>query len=838
MARDLTFTCPLPNGVHARPASALEEVARNFTAEVVLLNERTGQTADAKSILSIVAADIRFHDACRLRVSGGDEDRAMAVLESFVRETFAHCDDEPAGTAAPNGDLRLPPMLSRAGAVLRRGNPVVSGIGLGRLVRAHGFRIPSHLPTDGACDPGAEMAKIDHALSELLTWYDRRMGNLGRCLETELLGAHRSLARDAEFRQVMARAIGENRRTAAGAIADAEAHFSALFGASKNLLLRERTLDIEDICRHLLQLVYGRDGELEKVTLIEDSLVFGESLTPGQFLALDRNFLKGLVLADAGITSHTVILARSFGVPTLVGVLGVPGGLVEGAEAVVDADLGALVTELNNSARRYYALEQSRLAGRRDRLLRHSQRPGGTCDGHRLEVAANISTLEEAVAAFAAGAEGIGLFRSEMLFLDRHTPPSEEDQFRVFKGVLAAADGRPVLFRTVDIGGDKPLDYLQLPHEPNPFLGYRALRIYPEFEVFFRTHIRALVRASGWGKMKLMLPMVSTVEEMRWARQIVAGEQAACAAAGQPFDSSLAIGAMIEVPSAGFMIAELAREADFFSIGSNDLLQYFMAADRANSKVAALYDPLQPAFLRFLRTIVEAARRQDRWIGLCGEMGGQTRLLPLLVGLDLDEISATTPAIPALKAGLAGLNRALCHELLLRAEACATAGEVAALLKDFATGSRAPLFSPDLILSEVEAETKEEAIKQAVDLLYVHDRLDQPRAVEEAVWEREAAYSTGFGHGFAIPHCKSAAVLSNSLVFLRLRQPVHWGSLDDQPVGVVILLAIRDADGADAHMKVFAKLARQVMHEEVRETIAKEKDSAALCAFLHHKLGL
>jgi fructose-specific PTS system IIA-like component len=163
---------------------------------------------------------------------------------------------------------------------------------------------------------------------------------------------------------------------------------------------------------------------------------------------------------------------------------------------------------------------------------------------------------------------------------------------------------------------------------------------------------------------------------------------------------------------------------------------------------------------------------------------------------------------------------------------------VAALLKDFANRSRVPLFSPDLVLSGVEAETKEEAIKQAVDLLYVHDRLDQPREVEEAVWDRETAYSTGFGHGFAIPHCKSAAVLSNSLVFLRLRQPVHWGSLDDQPVRVVILLAIRDADGADAHMHVFAKLARQVMHEEFRETIEKEQDSTALCAFLHHKLGL
>jgi fructose-specific PTS system IIA-like component len=219
-------------------------------------------------------------------------------------------------------------------------------------------------------------------------------------------------------------------------------------------------------------------------------------------------------------------------------------------------------------------------------------------------------------------------------------------------------------------------------------------------------------------------------------------------------------------------------------------------------------------------------------------MGGQVRLLPLLAGLGLDEVSAAAPAIPALKAGLAELDQGECRELLAAAVNSSTASGVATLLHEFAARQRVPLLAPELVVCQAEAETKEEAIKQAVDLLYVHRRLEHAREVEEAVWRREAAYSTGFGHGFAVPHCKCAAVQQNSLVLLKLRQPVDWGSLDDQPVRVVVLLVIRDADGADAHMAVFARLARQVMHEEFRAALEQEQDSAALCNFLHQKLGL
>jgi fructose-specific PTS system IIA-like component len=293
---------------------------------------------------------------------------------------------------------------------------------------------------------------------------------------------------------------------------------------------------------------------------------------------------------------------------------------------------------------------------------------------------------------------------------------------------------------------------------------------------------------------------------------------------------------MIEVTSAAFAMDHLSAELDFFSIGSNDLLQYFMAVDRANTRVAGLYNPLHPAFLRFLKQIVDAARARGKWVGLCGEIGSQPRLLPLLVGLGLHEISIAAPAVAEIKARLSRLDLAECRELFQRTTECATAEEVAAVLDEFTAGHSEPLITPELILTDIDAATRAEAIKQALDLLYVSGRVAEPRVVEEAVWEREKAYSTGFGHGFAIPHCKSRAVQSNSLVVLKLRQPVEWEALDGEPVRVVILLTIRECDSSTEHMKVFSRLARQVVHEEFRARLQQETDAAAICAFLSKAL--
>jgi fructose-specific PTS system IIA-like component len=297
------------------------------------------------------------------------------------------------------------------------------------------------------------------------------------------------------------------------------------------------------------------------------------------------------------------------------------------------------------------------------------------------------------------------------------------------------------------------------------------------------------------------------------------------------------IGAMVEVPSAAFALKEFCREVDFFSIGSNDLLQYFMAVDRADSRIASLYNPLQPGFLRFLKQIVDTARANKKWIGLCGEMGGQKRYLPLLAGLGLDEISVSAPAIGGLKAELSRLDLPDCQQLFASALECATAEEVGDLLNKFSAQHTLPLLAPEMIVVNADASTKEEAIKRGVDLLYIHGRTEQPRDLEEAIWRREATYSTGFGHSFAIPHCKSGAINANSLVVLKFQQPIPWNSLDEKPVRVVILMVIRDSDGASEHMKIISALARQVMHEDFRASIEREQDPDGLCTLLKNKIG-
>ncbi len=837
MALEFKFICPLAGGIHARPASALEEIARNFGAEITLVNERNGSAVSAKSVLAIVAAEIRHHDPCRLSASGTDADEALKVLSAFVREELPHCDDAvPAAAVATAGvEITLPTLLRESGAAFRRGTVVVNGIGCGRIARAHGLRLIAAIP-EGA-DGGAELQKLDAALARLVAGYDEKLARSGSHLERELLQAHRSIARDPEFHAKLRGALAHGRRTVADAIAETESHFTTLFVNTGSRLLAERVPDLQDVCGELLREVYGASAVSAGLKLTQDALVVAASLTPGQFLALDRRWLKGLVLGQAGTTSHTVILARSFGIPTLTGVAETPDDELEGQEAVADAELGLLVTQLTPAARRYYDLEQRRLEQWRERQRRSGTGPARTSDGHRLEIAANIATAEEAEAAFNTGAEGIGLFRTEMLFLERGQAPDEAEQFEAYRKTLIAAAGRPVIIRTLDVGGDKPLDYLKLPPEDNPFLGYRAVRMYPEFEALFRTQARALIRASTHGLLKVMIPMITSLEEVRWVRKIIAEEQARCAAEGIAHDPAMAVGAMVEVPAAAFMLDSLARELDFFSVGSNDLLQCFAAADRTNSRLGALQDPLQPAFLRLLKKIVEDAHAAGKWVGLCGEMGGRLDCLPLLAGLGFDEISAAPPAIQGLKAELAGWTFSECSALVNGALACGSAGEVRRLLAEHTARQAPPLLDPELVIIDSDSGSKAEAIKEAVDRLFVLGRTTQPRAVEEAVWQREAVYSTGFGHGFAMPHCKTNAVMANSLVVVKLRTPIAWGSLDDQPVGVMLLLTIRESDQATAHLKILAQLARKVMHEEFRERLTGEREAAGLCAFLAESLG-
>jgi multiphosphoryl transfer protein len=825
MANDYRFICPLPNGMHARPASALEHVARRFTADVSILNGRSGQSANAKSVLGIVSLDIRHGDPCRLFTVGRDAAWAIESLRVFVERKLPHVDDAPAIVQREAGEAVLPPVLRSAGAVVTPGVAVTAGIGVGYAFPVAGFRVPDSIPLNGVSDVDAEVGLVERAFGRVLQRYDERIATGEGRVETDVLRAHRSVARDPDFGQAIVHTVRTTTSTAAGAIIEAEAQFSSMLAATGSALLRERALDIRDVCRDLLAEVYGPELREPAAALTRDSVCLADTLTPGEFLALDRRWLRGLVLSHGGTTSHTVILARAHGVPTLVGVAGLDAAGLAGREVVVDADLGVLVSGLTGAARRYYDMERRRLERRRDRVQRFAERPAATEDGRCIEVAANIGAADDVQEAVAAGAEGIGLFRTEMLFLARKDAPGEDEQFEEYRRALTAARGRPVIVRTLDVGGDKPLPYLTLPREVNPFLGFRAVRIYREFEALFRTQVRALLRASAFGPLRVMIPMVASVDEVRWVRAVIGEQQAGLEAEGVPFDRKMPLGAMIEVPAAVFILRELSGLLDFFSIGTNDLLQYFLAVDRNNPRLTALANPLEPSFLRLLDRIVADAHAAGRWVGLCGEVGGQARYLPLLVGLGLDEISMSAPDVPTVKALMSGLSADRCRALVERAMAASSAADVAQLLGTRTHWRQEPLLQPELVALDVDAQSKEEAIKAAVDVLYGAGRTDRPREVEEAAWRSEPTSSFS---GFAIPHCKTNAIATNSIAVVRLRNAVAWGPEHDNRARTLILLAIREADQATVHMAVLAALARRLMHEEFRAELERASDSGAV----------
>jgi multiphosphoryl transfer protein len=813
---EFEFECKLPNGLHARPASHLAEIANQFTSACAIVNRRTGAEADIKSVLAAIAADVRPGDACVLRVEGGDQAAALAALRRFISEELPAC-DEPLAQAMPESSApKLPRGLESSGARYLFGLPVSGGIGQGKAVVLGRIALTADIacaPIDG---PGPEHDRIERGFAGVRARVEAMLARNGSGPEAGILKAHLAILGDVMLHREIAERI-ELGRSAAEAIVGAAERFSGMLQRADNAYIRERAVDVRELCSELLEEIYGADFQPAAIELREPSVLVSETLAPHQLLALDRRWLEGIVLESAGATSHAVILARSMGIPSVAGVAGAARSLTSGDETIVDGGRGLVFPQSSAPVLRFYERERTAAGRRKAALAQFASAPAITADGERIEIGANISSAAEAVAAFASGADGVGLFRTELLFARRNTPPSEDEQFAVYAAAARAANGRPVILRTADVGGDKPLAFLKLPAERNPFLGYRGIRIYPEYREWIAAQLRAALRASVAGAVWLMAPMIACVDEALWFKSEVARAKDELRAQGIAFEEKMPLGAMIEVPSAAFQLRRLCAELDFFSIGTNDLSQYFFAADRENPKLAGLADVRNPAFLALLRQSASQMRAPGKWIGLCGEMAGDARNLPLLLGLGLNEISVSANAIPALKRSVARLSAAACRELIERAIECDTAREVDGLLDSAALAEVAePLLSPSLAMLHSDSRDKDEAIRELVDALYAAGRVDDPGRLEDAVWARESVYSTGLGHGFAIPHCKTDAVAANSIGILKLDKPIEWGSLDGGPVHMVILLALRESNPNGTHMKVFSRLARKLMDEEFR----------------------
>jgi multiphosphoryl transfer protein len=837
MSLEYNFVFPLKNGMHARPASLFQEVANGYRSRITFVNQHSGASANGKSTLSLVACGTREGDRCTLIIEGEDEEAAHEAMGRFLTDVFPGSDEDVPMPPVPGIHRDLPRALKGQHLLVEMGTSVSRGIA---HAPAAVLDRPILEPPAGGWPKGTdddEVMRVNGALHDAQERIRAQIATTPQGIEQAVLKAHMSIAGDPDFSARVEEVIRLRHCSCGEALIETTSRYAETFAHTGSAFLQERVLDIRDVTSQLIASLYGSPADQATMHINADAICVAENLAPSQFIALNKQHIKGLLLAHGGTTSHTVILARAFGIPCITGLPDIHRTTPSGQDLIVDADRGLVIRTPSAQAARFYARQFDKSERMKSKLRRFAGLPGISADGKRLEIAANAASPEEVGAAVDQGAEGIGLFRTEMLFMDRKAPPGEEEQFGIYAQAAKSAGGRTVIIRTLDIGGDKPISYLNLPPEENPFLGYRAIRLYAEYPELINTQLRAILRASTLGNLKVMFPMVCSVQEVRALKQRIQEQMQGLDAERAAYNPQIPIGIMVEIPSVAFIIDQLCREVDFFSIGSNDLTQYFLAADRANTKVSHLYTPFHPSFLRLLKQIIDEVHRHKKWVGLCGEMGGNPLAVPLFLGYGIDEISLAPSLIPAVKEVLHRSAVPECEALLASVMAMESAEHVEVALKEYDSSRRGTaLITEELVHLSSEGASKEEAIRELVDLLHSAGRVDDPDLVEEAVWAREETYPTGMGFGVAIPHCKSPHVTINSIGVLHLARPVPWKAPDEDPVHFLILIAISATAKGDQHLKIIAGLARKLMHEEFRQQLMDATSADTVVALLEQHL--
>ena len=665
-----------PLGLHARPAARFVQTAAGFDAEVKVMNLTTGRgPASGRSLNGLATLGVRQGHEILVSAHGPQAEAALDALAGLAARDF----DEEVIPAAPLGPPASP--AARAPAVMLEGAALTGLPGAPGIVSAparHFRTLTPEVPTGSSGDPDAEWKALEDAReqvrSEIRATRDSVAARAGD-YSAAIFDAHLLFLDDEALLGPAGRAIFEQGRNAAEAWHDAAEAVAAEYRSLDDDYLRARAEDLTGVAR---QVVAALAGETATPSLAAAGIVIAEDLTPADTASLDRELARGIATAAGSPTSHSAILARSLGIPAAVGlgeaVLSVP----ESAALLLDGDGGLVFLDPDQEL----VADYERRVAVREKEARAARaaaaEPALTRDGRRIEVVANIGSPEDVPAALANGAEGVGLLRTEFLFLDRAAMPGEDEQHEVYTRIAAGLEGRPLVLRTLDVGADKPLPYVPQRSETNPFLGVRGIRLALATPELLETQLRAVLRTASEYPLKVMFPMVATLAEYREATSVLARVRAHLESAGTTVPE-LEVGVMIEVPAAALAAEVFAPEVDFFSLGTNDLTQYTMAAERGNASVAALADGLHPSVLRLVRIVAEAASRHDRWVGVCGELASDPAAAPVLIGLGVTELSVNTPSIPAVKQAVRRVDAEVARALADEALRLSSATEVRAL---------------------------------------------------------------------------------------------------------------------------------------------------------------
>jgi len=669
---------PNPTGLHARPAARFVQTAMQFRAHITVQNvSQRRPPVNAKSMVEVASGGTAWQgERIRIVARGEDAKAAIQTLKMLVESGFGELEE----TLPP--PVVTPRPIEVPGGEGLRGIPASGGVAVAPLFQ---YRpLTWHVERYPVQDIAMEIARLHKALEQARQELIH--------LQQEVAVHHPETARIFEFQRLMledptlVEAIEERIRQAAwNAEAAANEVFQewvARFEQEGTEIARQRSADVRDIGQRTIRILLGLPEGTSLQAISEPVIVVARDLTPSDTARLNREIVKGVCTVGGGVTSHVAILARMWNIPAVVGIEESVLDIPDGTLVALDGDTGQLVINPSAETLAIYQERQARRAVQVAEALRRSQEMAVTKDGHRVEVFANIGDIASAREALSMGAEGVGLLRTEFLFVDRATMPDEEEQYAAYRAIADVMEDRPLIIRTLDIGGDKPLPYLDLPPETNPFLGVRAIRLTLRRPDLFQAQLRAILRAGVGHNVKIMFPMVATVEEVIQAQEALEEAKAALAKVGIPYATDVETGIMIETPAAAVIADVLAPRVHFFSIGSNDLTQYVLACDRTNEQLSSLYQQLNPAVLRLLRDVIEAAHAAGIYVGLCGELAGEPKAIPLLLGLGLDEFSMTPAAIPQAKQIIRSLTMAQAREIARHALTLPTAAEVNRYLEE------------------------------------------------------------------------------------------------------------------------------------------------------------